>query len=320
MQSSYCGTDKFQSDRSSLRFSLLLEGGIEPNPGPRHPKFPCTVCSKACKTECIACDECNQWVHRTCIGMSTTKFSLLGRSEETWSCPSCASINNSSRIYSVPEADEQDASQSLNYSAHPSMLDSVSDISFPARSSTSTEQSYISSLNNSRDPILTSSPKQVRQSKHQQKSHRILNINFQSLRKKGKLLEAIIIDADPDIILGKETWLDNSIASSEILPNDLGYDIQRRDRPGDPHGGVLIAAKRCYMLSNIHCAEDIELISGTIKLSGNKSLTFVTYYRPPNKTDEMYLTTSNQEISDLKRQCKNSIFLVGGGFNFPDIN
>ena len=49
-----------------------------------------------------------------------------------------------SRIYSVPEADEQDESQPLNYSAHPSMLDSVSDIYFPARSSTSTDQSSIS--------------------------------------------------------------------------------------------------------------------------------------------------------------------------------
>ena len=146
--------------------------------------------------------------------MSTTEFSLLGRSKETLFCPSCASINSSSRIYSVPESEEQDASQSLNYSAHPSMLDSVSDISFPARSSTSTEQSSISSLSNSRNPILTFSPKQVRQSKHQQKSPRILNINFQSLRKKGKLLGAIIIDADADIILGTEIWLDKSIASS----------------------------------------------------------------------------------------------------------
>ena len=74
------------------------------------------------------------------------------------------------------------------------------------------------------------------------------------------------------------------------------------------------------MLSNIHCAEDIELIISTIKLSGNKSLTVVAYYRPSNKTDEMYLTISNREISNLKRQCKNSIFLVEGDFNLPDIN
>ena len=94
--------------------------------------IPCVMCSKACKTECIACDECNQWVHRTCIGMSTTEFSRLRRSEEAWSCPSCASINNSTRIYSVPDEDDQDATQSLNYSTHPSMLDSVSEISFPS--------------------------------------------------------------------------------------------------------------------------------------------------------------------------------------------
>ena len=232
-QDSSHGTDKPQYDRSALRFSLLLKGGTESNPGPCRPKFLCVMCSKACKTECIACDECNQWVHRTCIGMSTTEFSRLGRSEEAWSCPSCASINNSTRIYSVSDADDQDAKQSLNYSTHPSMLDNVSEISFPSRCSTSTDQTSESSFNNSGDPILTLSPKPAKQPKPQQKSLRIMSINFQSVQKNGKLLEAIILDTDPDIILGTETWLDSSISSNEILPNDLGYDIQRRDRPKD---------------------------------------------------------------------------------------
>ena len=39
----------------------------------------------------------------------------------------------------------------------------------------------------------------------------------------------IIIDKDLNIILGTETWFDDTI-SSGILPNDLGYIIQRRDR------------------------------------------------------------------------------------------
>ena len=87
-------------------------------------------------------------------------------------------------------------------------------------------------------------------------------MNFQSLRKKGKLLEAIILDADPDIIIGTETWLDKDFASREILANGLGYDIQRRDRPQDHHGGVLIAAKKALQLSDIFCSQEVELISG----------------------------------------------------------
>jgi len=62
------------------------------------------------------------------------------------------------------------------------------------------------------------------------KNIRILNINFQSLRMKGNLLEALIESSKPDIILGTEIWLDSSIKSSEILPPYLNYDIERRDR------------------------------------------------------------------------------------------
>ena len=98
---------------------------------------------------------------------------------------------------------------------------------------------------------------------------------------------------DPDIILGTETWLDSSIASGEIMPNDLGYDMQRRDRPRDAHRGELIAAKRCFMLSNIYCAQDVELISGVMKLDWNKFLTVVSYYRP--QTEQM-MTTCIQQL------------------------
>jgi hypothetical protein len=48
---------------------------------------------------------------------------------------------------------------------------------------------------------MTSSPKP--KTKPATKKHlRILNINFQSLKKKGKLLEAIIETTEPDIIIG----------------------------------------------------------------------------------------------------------------------
>jgi hypothetical protein len=54
---------------------------------------------------------------------------------------------------------------------------------------------------------MTSSPKPAKAKPTHKKQARILNINFQSLRKKGKLLETIIEYTDPDIIIGTETWL-----------------------------------------------------------------------------------------------------------------
>jgi hypothetical protein len=55
--------------------------GLEPTQGPRQPRCPCTISQKACKTESIACDDCDKWTHRNCIGMSTTEFSNLGKSD-----------------------------------------------------------------------------------------------------------------------------------------------------------------------------------------------------------------------------------------------
>jgi hypothetical protein len=48
--------------------------------------------------------------------------------------------------------------------------------------------------------------------------------------------------------------------------------MERRDRPKDPHGGVMIAAKQSLQLENITKGEDIELISGTISLEGKKKM------------------------------------------------
>ena len=168
---------------------------------------------------------------------------------------------NSSRIYSAQDDDTShpDSASSMrnaDLSIHPPLQDSVSDISISTMSHTSnetlTDQSFVSA-----DQPMSSSPKPGTRPRPKKKSLRILIVNFQSLRKKGKLLEAIIIDSDPDIIIGFETWLDKSLASSEVLPNDLGFDIQQRDRLQDPHGGVLIAARRDLQLRNIHCSETI---------------------------------------------------------------
>lgn len=292
---------QYDRSRSKLHQCQLMRSGLESKPGSWRPKYPCIVCSTVCKTGIITCDECNQWVYKERLGMSLTELSRLDRKEDSWSCPKCASINNSSRLFSVPEAKKDDtfsSAHTLDFSNQPSAIECISDISFPTSSSTSTDPDTDHSLLSSVDPVMSSSPKPKIQSKPQRKSIRILNINFQSLRKKGKLLEATIIDADPDIIIGTETWLDKSIAFCKILQNKFGYDIHRRDRPAEPNGGVLLAAKRCPLLSDVNCANEVELISGTVKIDidNKKSLTITSYYRPPNRTYDAYLSAMDDKL------------------------
>jgi len=307
-------------DRSSQQMILLLLSGVEPNPGPRKPRFPCTVCQKACKEDTIACDDCDQWMHKTCIGMSTTEFSEIGKSEGTWTCPSCSKKNNSSmKIYHVPS---EDNNSSLNISTNPLLLDSISEVSMPSTSGSSIySPSFSSTSFNSTDiPIMSSSPKPAKPKPTAKKTLRILNINFQSLRKKGKLLETIIDSTDPDVIIGTETWLDPNIKSSEIIPDFQNYDIERRDRPTDPHGGVMLATKKALLLGNINKSSNIELISGTINLEGKKKMLIGSYYRPPDKTNDSYLNQVKEEISNTRWKHKKDLFVIGGDFNLPDIN
>ena len=312
-------------DRSVHRLILLLLSGIEPNPGPRTPRFPCTVCKKACKDGTIACDNCDKWTHKSCIGMSTTLFNDLNNTDSPWTCPSCSKPNiSTSRIYLVPTAPTTSTNNpSINLSTHPSLIDSIDEISIPSTSQsciTSPSYNNTSSFQSAGTPIMTSSPKSQRPTPEKRKFLRILNINFQSLSKKGKLLEVLIDSTDPDIILGTETWLDSNIKSSEIIPEEMKYDIERRDRPTDPHGGVLIAAKQQLQLGNIIKSKDIELISGTINLEGNKKMHIAAFYRPPNRTDDEYTNKASNEISDIKAKAKKNIILVGGDYNLPDID
>ena len=86
--------------------------------------------------------------------------------------------------------------------------------------------------------------------------------------------------------------------SSEIFPNELGFDVHRRDRVGDPHGGVLLVAKKHLMLQNIRKSADIEMISGSFT-AGSSRVTIASYYRPPNRTDSEYMTNSAEDINTL---------------------
>ena len=46
----------------------------------------------------------------------------------------------------------------------------------------------------------------------------------------------------PDVIIATETWLHPGIAEKEVLPDNYHF-LARKDRPSDPHGGVVVIAK-----------------------------------------------------------------------------
>ncbi|CAC5412114.1 unnamed protein product [Mytilus coruscus] len=194
-------------DRSTKQPILLLLSGIEPNPGPRQPGFSCTIYQRACKLEYVACDDCDKWTHRNCIGRSTSEFSNLGKREDSLTCPSCSKSNSSvTKIYFILNGDNSKHS-TLNISNNPLMADRISEASIPSTSrSNINSQSFNCSTFSTDIPTMISSPKPTKTNLVPKKQLRILNINCQSLRKKGKLLETSFASTEPDIIIGTDTW------------------------------------------------------------------------------------------------------------------
>ena len=88
-----------------LAMALLSDAwDIELNPGPYKykGKYPCQICSKACKwkQQVIRCDSCNTWWHKECMGMSDSVFDdYVDDQALTWECRNCLAVNISTTLF-----------------------------------------------------------------------------------------------------------------------------------------------------------------------------------------------------------------------------
>jgi hypothetical protein len=92
--------------------------------------------------------------------------------------------------------------------------------------------SFNDSLSTINSPLASSSPMQNRSiinNKLSKESIRILHINFQSIRNKKVALQNLLETTEADVLIGTETWLNDSIYSSEIIPTGQ-FDVYRNDR------------------------------------------------------------------------------------------
>ena len=284
-------------------------------------RYPCGVCEEEVVdfgARAVACNSCDIWIHKSCVGMLMAEYDQLAETSQPWFCPDCGTAHHSSVIYDIPVSDVSDQTSSHSSISSEDALTSPQPSSFQQSCASSL---FDSSINSIGSPGATSSLQPTRPShatSQGKRSLRILVINFQSVRKKGKSIDILVETTCPDVILGTETWLSNDIPSSYFFDQGPGYSVHRRDRPNDPHGGVLIAVKNNLEMTNIVESRDLELISGTLIITKTKKMLLCAYYRPPDKTSEVYLQQVKDELSALKKKHKNAIFITGGDFNLPD--
>lgn len=276
---------------------LLLAGDIQSNPGPRRCKYPCGICSHPVKKQdrAVCCDNCNQWVHNSCSGMSSHMYDILKGSTCTWICPSCGLPSFSSSFWS-------DSNLSISNS-------------FSALSTTDDAGQF--------HPTAVSTPSKPRigNKAFSNRSHqlRIISVNVNGLRGKTLQIHELISTHEPDIILCQETKLDASVNSSEIFPPD--FTVMRKDRTCHG-GGVCIAISNKIVCS--HCTDlenDLEMVWLKFKSSSHDFVYLSSFYRPPdgdvNLTDKL-----REPLGAILDRHKNKppIIIIAGDFNYPNIN
>lgn len=271
---------------------ILNASGTEQNPNPRTPKYPWHIYSKATtwKQRGVACDDWEKWFHADCMHMSTPVYMYMALNNISWHCTNCGMPNFTSSLFESTIMSTRNSFSTLN-SSH------INNIS----------------THSSGPPTSYSSPfNPIKRNKPQSQQHKIISINFQSIKKKEEVM-ILIEQADPSIIMGTETWLNPSISSAEIFP--LNYEVIRKDRH-DGYG-VLQAIKKDFII--IIDSVDINTTSESLfaKLHLGKNWPFIgSVYSPPS-SKETYIEHLCQRLNNNNR---NVVFWIGRDMNLPDIN
>ena len=139
----------------------------------------------------------------------------------------------------------------------------------------------------------------------------VVHYNVQSLVPKLDLLTTELNEFD--ILAFTETWLNPSVSTNELTIDS--YKIpERKDRPGDSHGGVIL-----YVKNNIHYTRrhDLELrgvesiwIELTLK---HKHILFGVFYRPPNS--EAVVFSAIEDSINLAVDSGVNDIIITGDFN-----
>ena len=254
---------------------------------------PCGTCDRPVtwSDRGIVCETCGLWYHASCQSVGNQSYEALESSNVRWDCEICGSPNYSTIAFDLYGISHSHTSASFDFQTQEN--DPYNFI--PTHCSTPTRQS--------------------RQDRSVKRPLRILVINFRSAVGKVPQISFLLQSTKPDIILGCETWMDDTIKSSEIFPAE--YKIFRKDRNRNG-GGVLIAANEnlsCTVESNLnnsHC--DCEIIWIKIKVKGSRDLLIASYYRP--ETGDSPSLEALEETLKAASSTNCAIFL-GGYFNFP---
>ena len=270
---------------------------ITPNTSSLHQStvYLCGTCRHPVEWEqkAVLCEVCDVWFHICCQEIPSTDYSKLDQSDVVWKCTHCNSTNQSTT--------------SPAFLHHTPTLPTTSDTCSSAELS-------IGSLDEQHTPILTSSPTKYRPQPTNSRPLRIINVNCQSISSKKGAWGHLLHTTRPDIIIATETWLDKSVASSEL--ESEGYQIYRRDRTTGSHGGVLIAVNLAISSMDVNIQTDAEISWVKIHCRGHRDIFVAACYRP-HVSDKWFTKSLRQSMEKISKRKRPCAFVIGGDFNLP---
>ena len=217
-------------------------------------------------------DTCNTWFHTDCMGMSSSSYDRINRSDITWICATCDTPNYSTSLsdtYISETSNQFDALSNLD-AITAATLDSTNQSSLNSRSSVASSSDFGS-------PLQRSSPiKRPSRRKNASRPLKILTSNLQSLNAKKEVFWESVDSCQPDLIIANEIWLKPDQLNSEMMPPGFNTPI-RQDR-----GGVMIATKQDLIDSEIKLETECEIVATKVELYQQQPLIIMSAYRPTN--------------------------------------
>ena len=106
-------------------------------------------------------------------------------------------------------------------------------------------------------------------------------LNCQSAKNNVPELEALIDTAQHDIVIGTESWLDETIPSTtEHLPTDR-FNVFRNDRNSNGGGVFILVSKKIVCSLLVIPNNPCELTFAQVDLLGCSKLIVCAFYRSP---------------------------------------
>ncbi|CAG2202051.1 unnamed protein product [Mytilus edulis] len=315
---------------------LLIISGIEQNPGPVQNS--CGICRKLVKRndKAIQCDECDLWIHTRCTSVDNTTYTKLQNTNDQWFCQNCVAPCGicSGNIHNCDPAIECDRCKTwIHNSCAIVSNDEYKNIQAtnctwicPLCDETNLSTSYSSTssgieINNIFDTLRNNKETHTCSRHIYTSKITMVSININGLRGKKLELQAYLQTENPDIVALQETKINNSIATNELIPDTLGYDIYRNDRTGNG-GGTMLLVKTHLDSAPVKILENgSESIWSKIVLQGKQHY-IGSWYRPPDAPlDQIQLLKDQMDkIKKLGKANKQPCIHILGDFNYRKIN